>query len=201
MKPFTLLLLAVVPFAACQKAAKVSPQNITPPTTVPVSNPVTSTIVTDTLADNAGLKILIAKDSINTDETMLLFDKTANPGYDPMEDGRYFMGNGQVNIASICKDGTDMAISRLPYTPGKTIGLYIRTKIDGEYLLKISYEKDFPENKHVWLRDTYLKDSLDLRKGNYIFNVAKADTNTFGSKRFQLVNKARDEQQTVTTHK
>jgi len=32
-----------------------------------------------------------------------------------------------------------------------------------------------------------LKDSLDLRTGNYHFNVDQADTNSFGKKRFQIV--------------
>ncbi|MFB9841011.1 hypothetical protein [Mucilaginibacter ginsenosidivorans] len=199
MKPFILLLIAVVPFVACKKAAKVSPQKITSPITVPTSNPIT-TEIPDTLATNAGVKIQIAKDSVNTDETMLLFYKSANPGYDPMEDARYFAGGGKVSIASICDDGTEMAISRLPYTPGKIIPLFVAAKTDGQYLLKISYEKSFPADKRVWLRDTYLKDSIDLRTGNYPFDLTKADTNTFGSSRFKLVIKTGNGQQSINLH-
>lgn len=199
MRPFAMMLIVVVPFVACQKAAKVSPQKIISPITVPTSNPVT-TEIPDTLATNAGVKIRIAKDSVNTDETMLLFDKSANPGYDPMEDARYFAGSGKVSIASICNDGTEMAISRLPYTPGKVIPLFVTAKTDGQYLLKISYEKSFPADKRVWLRDTYLKDSIDLRTGNYMFDLTKADTNTFGSSRFKLVIKSGSGQQSINLH-
>lgn len=199
MRPSILLLVAVISFVACQKAAKVSPQKITSPVTAPTSNPVT-TEIPDTLVTNAGVKIQIAKDSINTDETMLLFDKSANPGYDPIEDARYFAGGGKVSIASICADGTEMAISRLPYTPGKLIPLFVSAKTDGKYLLKISYEKSFPADKKVWLRDTYLKDSLDLRTGNYTFDLTRADTNTFGSNRFQLLIKTNNGQQSINLH-
>jgi hypothetical protein len=39
---------------------------------------------------------------------------------------------------------------------------------------------------HIFCKDNYLKDSLDLRKGNYNFTIDNADANSFGKKRFQI---------------
>jgi len=195
MKPSHLLFIAIFLFSACQKEKKVSPKTIpTTTTTTPASTPVVVAVNTDTIPDNAGFKLQLAKDSINTDETMLLFNKTASLDCNLMEDGPYFAGNGQVSLASISNDGRDLAISHLPYTAGMSIPLDMHTKTDGAFLLKISYMKNVPANTQVWLKDAYLKASVNVRAINYNIPVTKADTNSFGSRRFKLVIKAKAQQ-------
>jgi hypothetical protein len=109
------------------------------------------------------------------------------------EDAVYFAGNGQVSLASVSKDGEDLSINGLPYTPCMSIGLDIHAKTSGSYLLKISYEKEIPADIEIWIKDTYLRDSVNVRTGNYSFNIDKADTNSFGGERFRLILKNADQ--------
>ena len=45
-----------------------------------------------------------------------------------------------------------------------------------------------PQLYDIWLMDAYRKDSLDMRHNStYSFNVVKADTTTYGTRRFSLV--------------
>jgi trimeric autotransporter adhesin len=183
MKKLTLLSAVLFSLAACNKA-----ENITP--NVPMK--ITKNIVLpkiDTIPDNAMLKIKLCKDSVNTDETTFAFNHLSSTTFCYNDDALYFAGFGQVGLASISADGKDMAIYSLPYKHEAAIGLDARIKADGEYLFKISFESKIPSSIHVWLRDIYLKDSLDISKGNYHFNVVKADTNSFGKRRFSIVLK------------
>lgn len=181
MKTSFLLLCSLLSLASCQKDAQVLPE-IKPPATATA----VVTAALNAMPDNAAFKIQLIKDNINSDDTMILFKQKAQLGYDPDEDGIYVQGNGQVNLASISNDNTDLAINTLPYTPGMSIGLYMTVKSDGAYSLQLDYQKSLPANTHIWLKDTYLKDSIDVRTQAYKFIVTKADTNSFGSKRFKL---------------
>lgn len=188
MKTKVLLSLVVLlSFVACQKAAQILP-NInqgTPTKTTPP--PVVVTAKPDTMPEKAIFNIRLGKDSIQTDETAFLFRSSAKTAYDVNEDAAYFMGNGTVSLASLSSDGTDLAINNLPYTPGMSIGLDFNTKADGSYYLMLSYENKVPADIHIWLKDKYLKDSVDLHTKSYTFSVTRADTNSFGRNRFKLV--------------
>ena len=183
MKKLTLLSAVLFSLAACNKSEDILPK-------VPMK--VAKTIILPALAtipDTAMLKIKLCKDSVNTDETTFVFNHSSSTRFCYNDDALYFTGFGQVSLASISTDGRDMAIFSLPYTAEMSIGLDARVKTDGDYLLKISYERKIPSNIQVWLKDSYLKDSLDVGKGNYHFNVVKADTNSFGKRRFKIVLK------------
>ncbi|MDB5135416.1 MAG: hypothetical protein JWP37_2019 [Mucilaginibacter sp.] len=187
MKTSILLLLTLFSLLACQKESKIQPK-VTPITTTTTTT-VVATTKADTIPDKAAFKIQLFKDTINNDETMFVFNKAAKPGYDANEDAIYFPGNGLESLASIAIDGTDLAISDLPYAPGMSIGLDVKTKADGKFSLIMSYQNKIPANIQIWLKDAYLKDSVNVRTTNYNFNVIKADTNSFGSKRFKLIFK------------
>jgi hypothetical protein len=75
----------------------------------------------------------------------------------------------------------------MPYAKGMAIGLHVSAKSNGIYLLKVSYLNKIPSDVRIWLKDAYKKDSLDLRIGNYSFNVLKSDTSSFGSGRFKII--------------
>jgi len=178
------LLSALVLFSlvACKKAAQILP--------IPVkTQPIVVAAKPDTIPDKAIFKLKLSKDSINTDETAFIFKSSGKTTYDPMEDAPYFPGNGQVSLASISSDGRDLAINNLPYTPGMSIRLDANTRANGAYSLAISYETQIPTSIHIWLKDIYLKDSLDVSTKSYSFNVNLADTNSFGKNRFKLILK------------
>jgi trimeric autotransporter adhesin len=183
MKTKVLLsVLVLFSLAACKKAAQILPN---PAKTQPIA------VATkpDTIPDKAIIKLKLSKDTINTDETAFIFNSTGKATYNPMEDAPYFPGNGQVSLASISSEGRDLAINNLPYTAGMSIRLDANTRATGAYSLAISYQSKIPTSIHIWLKDIYLKDSLDVSTKSYSFNVNLADTNTFGKNRFKLILK------------
>lgn len=198
MKTSLLLLAAVLILVSCKKEAAVTPaanpvktttNNNTTQGNTTSTTTTTSTSAADTLANLSAIKLSLVTDSTNYDETMFLFRKTASLAFDPSMDGQYLPGYGQESLASIAPDGTNMAIYSLPYKPNMSVKLNVSTKSDGKYLLKMSYGRTLPSTLQVWIRDTYAKDSLNVRAGNYKFTVTKADTASYGSHRFQMVLK------------
>ena len=185
MKNAILVLLTVFALASCKKEEAVLPKT----TTAPAKASAVSSVQQDSIPDDAALKIQLSKDSTNTDETMFLFKHTAPLNYDGNNDADYFSGYGAVSLSSITPDGKDLSIYNLPYTSGMAIGLNVHTQADGTYYLKVSYKSKIPSNIQVWIKDTYLKDSVNVSTGSYKFAVVKADASTFGSKRFKLVIK------------
>ena len=185
MKTSILTALVLFSLVACKKEEKVLPKAIAAPstsTTVSKSNQ-------DTIPDKAAFKIKLAKDSTNSDETMLSFNHKVSRNYSANNDAPYFQGFGQVSLASISGNGVDLAINELPYTPGMSIGLDVHAKTDGAYFLAVSYQNKMPANIQIWLKDTYLKDSVNVGAKSYTFKVAKADTNSFGKNRFRIIFK------------
>lgn len=214
MKAFVLVSVIAFSLTSCKKDADVAPEAATTTSASSISKtsaPVTSTTSTsastsstsatptpppvvkasvDTIPDNASFKIKLGKDSTNTDETLIIFNHSASLNYSKANDAPYFSGFGQVSLASISHDGIDIAIKSLPYTPGMSIGLDVKVKTDGAYFLKMSNEENIPSGVHILLKDAYLKDSVDVRSGNYNFNITKTDTSSFGRNRFKLVVKS-----------
>jgi hypothetical protein len=175
------LLLTVLVFAACQRERQMAPAQTVKSATL------TTAAKADTIPDKAALKVKLFKDNTAYDETMVIFNHLAKTNYDFHEDAVYLVGFGQVSLASISADGRDLAINSLPYTLAMPVSLDVRTKNDGIFYLGLSYENQIPPTIAVWIKDELLKDSADLRRGNYAFTISRTDTNSFGSKRFELV--------------
>jgi hypothetical protein len=183
------IFLACVSLYACKKSS-VKPTV----TDVPiVSKPVIGSIGvngTDTLTSVTGyISVQFAKDSINTDNTVIEFSPTAKPIYVRGEDAPYLPGFGVLSLSTLSSDNVPLAINELPITlPGITVNLKISAKTDGLYHLNMQNVSSLPNGFDVWLRDNYKKDSLDFREfSTYAFNIYNADATTFGSKRFQVV--------------
>ena len=188
MKTSIILFAALFLLASCQKELVDLPQ------APKVASSAVAKINTDTIADHAAFKIKLVKDSINTDETMIIFNKTSHLDYSGAEDALYMQGYGQESLASISHDGRDLVFNNVPYTPGMSIGLDVKVQSDGPYMLQLSYQTKLPANTRIWLKDNYLKDSVNVRTVNYHFNISKTDTNSFGKNRFKLVIRGNGEQ-------
>jgi len=136
------------------------------------------------------LRLQMAKDSINTDDTYIGFGAGFKTQYVFNEDAPYLPGEGKVGICSISSDNIPLAINKLPL-PGQqslTIKLKVKATEDGNYSLNMTEEVAIPQLYDIWLMDAYKKDSLDMRANKtYAFNLIKADTNSYGSNRFSLV--------------
>jgi len=193
MRVFVLISMVVFSLTSCKKDAEIAPKTeatASAPSTSKTSISVAPLKTTkDTIPDNAFFKIQLGKDSINTDETLIEFNHRSGVNLSMSYDAPYFSGFGQVSLASVSGNGVDLAIYSLPYTSGMSIGLDAHAKTDGAYFLRMSYEKNIPSDVHIFLKDTYLKDSVDVRNINYNFNITKADTNSFGRNRFKIIVK------------
>jgi len=82
-----------------------------------------------------------------------------------------------------------LAIDKLPL-PGlqqTVIPLFVTANAYGTYKLTLTELQALPPLYEVWLMDRFNQDSLDIRHNPvYTFDIM-ADTNSYGSKRFQLV--------------
>lgn len=171
------LLLAIVGLNSCKKLQD-TPQPIK----------ITQTH-NDTVPDKSFVGIILGIDSVQTDETLLEFNKSASQGYSIMEDARYLQGFGLISLSSLI--GSDpMAINTQPFSDQLRVRLNVNTRNDGSFYLKIS-RMSMPDYVDVWLKDNYLRDSLSLRTGNYQFQVLHNDTSTFGKNRFVVYFKGK----------
>ena len=138
---------------------------------------------------NPHLRLQMAMDSINTDDTYIGFDASASNQYVFNEDAPYKQGEGKVSFASISSDNVVQAINKLPFP--KLVQTIIRLKVNatayGAYKLNMTELEAIPQLYEVWLMDHFNKDSLDIRHNpTYAFDIT-TDTNRYGSNRFQLV--------------
>jgi len=136
------------------------------------------------------LRLEMAADSINKDETVICFNSAAKNQYVVNEDSQYLPGSGEVGLSSMSADSVKLAINTVPF-PKLTqtaIKLNVNATADGLYSLNMTGIMNIPPLFQVWLMDGYNKDSLDIKHNpTYKFNVSLNDTNSFGSNRFSLV--------------
>jgi hypothetical protein len=190
---YTLLLITVTCLSACKKENADQPvqQYLAGKQTNSLSTTVTTNTTTTAIsaAITASFRIKLAKDSVNTDNTLVNFSTAAKTIYVPNEDAPYFAGFGLVSLASLSSNNIPLAVNALPL-PAKSlsIDLKVGAKSDGIYKLTMTTIKALPVLFDIWLMDNYKKDSLDFRNNpSYNFNLYVADTNSYASKRFSIV--------------
>lgn len=136
------------------------------------------------------LKLKLAKDSINTDETVVRFNSNGSTKYIENLDAPYKGGYGSVSLSGLSNDKVNLAIDviPLPHQQAETVALNVSANTSGIYNLSLNDLVAVPKLYDIWLIDKYKKDSLDLRQyKSYAFNIDKADTASFGANRFTLV--------------
>jgi hypothetical protein len=135
------------------------------------------------------LRLELEKDSLNKVDMVVRFSNSAKNSFVVNEDSQYIPGTGKVNLCSKSTDNVDLAINNIPFPKqSQTIKLNVNVTADGTYKLNKTEIKAIPNLYEIWLMDAYKKDSLDIKHNStYIFQVAKSDTNSYGSNRFSLV--------------
>lgn len=136
---------------------------------------------------NPRLLLQLAKDTINTDETLIILNNKAHKEYVQGEDALYLAGSGMVSLSNISGDNKALAITQLPMTgSGQIIPLKINVSAQGVYKVNLTDGQNLPDVYDVWLKDAYAKDSIDLKHNiTYSFRV-NGDTASTGSKRFSV---------------
>ena len=168
------------------ESAKISAQNIGPDLFMATKAVIASI---NTAIPDPHLRLQLAKDAINTDDIYIGFNSAAKRQYVDDQDAAYKIGTGMVSLASISSDNVALAINKLPLPKqSDTIFLKVNATADGMYKLNMTEMEGIPQLYDVWLMDAYKNDSLDMRHNtSYAFNLYKADTSSYGSKRFSLV--------------
>jgi sugar lactone lactonase YvrE len=135
------------------------------------------------------LRLQLYKDSVNIDESVLIFNQSASANYVTNEDALYLKGSGEVGLSNTSADNKALAISQLPFTKqSQAIPLNVFVAASGPYKLNLTQVVNIPKLYDIWLKDAYLKDSTNYKlTPSYSFTANTADTTTFGAKRFSLV--------------
>jgi hypothetical protein len=161
---------------------------------------VTNTAVAATAATTVQyLKLSLALDATNRDETLVFFKTGAITKFKVNEDAEYLRGNNVVMLATRSADNKEVAINTMAYpTTSLKVPLTARVGASGVYKLKLSEIKNIPTTYMVWLKDRFTKDSLDMRvNSTYNFNANMPDTSSYGTNRFYLVIKPKTVAATV----
>jgi hypothetical protein len=146
------------------------------------------------VAPEQHIRLQMAMDSLNTDDTYIGFRSSSKSEYVENEDAIYQKGAGKVGMASYSSDNTSLAINKMPLPGAKqeTIPLYVSARSAGEYNLNMTELSGIDDIYEVWLIDHYKKDSVNMRKDtSYAFTIS-SDTSSYGSKRFELVLRQND---------
>jgi hypothetical protein len=145
----------------------------------------------NTAINDQFIRLQMAKDSINTDESIIRFDNAASTAFNYRNDARYRTGTGIVSLSSVSRDNVALAVNRVPFPKNKqelTIPLKIGATNNGNYSIKLSAINQVPQLYDLLLADAYAKDSVNMRtNASYSFAINKSDTTTLGSKRFSLI--------------
>lgn len=143
------------------------------------------------VAENAitGFYMKMERDSVVDDYCGIYFNSNASVNYDDDDAQDLDGASAQVYMSSFSADGVRTAINHLPdYKNGAEIKLYVNSAATGLYKLKLEGIRNMDPLYDIWLKDNFIKDSLNLRLYNtYNFNVNKTDTASFGANRFKLV--------------
>ena len=135
------------------------------------------------------IRLQMSMDTINKDDTYIGFPEGASANYSSIEDAPYKLGNGKLGLASFSNDHVRLAINKmsLPGTTPTIIPLNVSARAAGIYHLNLTEMQAVPKIYKIWLKDKFMKDSLDMRSdSSYAFNIT-SDTASQGANRFELV--------------
>ncbi|WP_214071033.1 T9SS type A sorting domain-containing protein [Mucilaginibacter sp. dw_454] len=137
------------------------------------------------------LSFKLAKDSINTDNAVLVFNNNTPAAFSDADDAEDLNGNGaQVSLSIMSSDSVATSIKRikLPTAGQQQMRLLVDATASGRYHLNLENIQNMPNAYDIWLMDSFTKDSLDLKhNSNYDFDIDKSNAATFGSGRFSVL--------------
>jgi hypothetical protein len=136
------------------------------------------------------ISLKMVQDSANYDVTHLRYLDTYKYEYDEMEDADDLNGpNQNVFFGAMTSDNHLVAIASQPLgQQGTSVFLSVNDNYSGTYTIEKINLTGIPQVYDVWLMDHFKNDSLDLRANSvYKFNLDKANPQTFGNSRFEVV--------------
>ncbi|MGV8880490.1 MAG: T9SS type A sorting domain-containing protein [Sphingobacteriaceae bacterium] len=165
------------------EAQKVPTQQLTGPVLL-MGTPAGENVIT-------GFYIKMEQDSLLNDYCGIYFRSDWKDEYDENDAIDLDGASPKVYMSSYSADGKRTAINRYAdYTKSKPIKLFVNATTGGSYKLKIEDIRNIDALYDIWLRDHYLKDSVNIREtGTYNFSIDKSVAASFGGERFELFAK------------
>lgn len=137
------------------------------------------------------LRLKLTIDQYNYDDIAIAFDSAATTKYNYNLDSEYLPGiDAPEGLFSLSSDNVPLSINIVPLPKQQPLVIRLGTAVKYSGLLTLERTEldSIPPIYEIWLMDKYKKDSLDLRaNANYVLNVDKNDTASFGSNRFSVV--------------
>jgi hypothetical protein len=137
------------------------------------------------------LRFRLIKDTVNTDAIVIVLDKDISPLYEKEKDAEDLGGSGAlVSLSAFSADSIKTTIHRrpFPHKQQEIIPLFADATASGPYQLKLSDLTNLPDIYEVWLKDSFTKDSLDIKNNRiYSFNIDKGNGASFGKDRFAII--------------
>ena len=132
-------------------------------------------------------RLKIVADSVNSDETVLIFGGTDTKTYQQGRDALKYFGSG-VSLAMVTNDYLFTAIKYLPtVTTADTISLYVKKIPRAAISVDNATIASFNPNLNVYLLDNYLNITTDLRTNSSYNFITNTDSASFGAGRFKLI--------------
>ncbi|MFI5160456.1 MAG: hypothetical protein ACHQHN_04225 [Sphingobacteriales bacterium] len=181
MKKLIVPILMLLVFAACTKKDAVTPKKVV---IVPVY---------DTIPDGGIFSFYAVRDSTYYDWTGFNFNhkyslKTLEGDYIGDSDIAYFMGYDPVKIWTITDDGYNLEEDHVPYIRGMSFKLHVENNENTPMYMKLHAYVKIPPTIHIWCKDNYLKDSVDMIPGVHInFTIDHTIPASYSDDRFQVV--------------
>jgi hypothetical protein len=136
------------------------------------------------------ISLKMVQDSANYDIAHLRYLDTYKNEYNEMEDADDLNGpNQNVFFGAMTTDDHLVAIASQPFgEKSSSVFLSVNDNFSGTYSIEKTNLAGIPDVYDVWLMDHFKNDSLDLRANSvYKFNLDKANPQTFGKSRFEVV--------------
>jgi hypothetical protein len=198
---FTLFVFAIAGLTSCQKDAVTLANQKTQSNQKLASTFKALNQYAINTAVNGFIRVVLAKDSVNKDDILIMFAPNTSPAYVFNEDAIYFPGYGLVGFSSMSSNGVQLTIDKRPFPAVSTsIPLNVYATRSDIYTLNLTAVDSIPTNYDIWLMDAYQKDSTDFRHNpTYSFSLNLADTSSYGSNRFSLVIR-QNQNKVLTVH-
>ncbi|MGV1050457.1 MAG: T9SS type A sorting domain-containing protein, partial [Solirubrobacterales bacterium] len=116
---------------------------------------------------------LVANGNNESDQTFVHFNNDATPAYDNQFDARKLFGEDYAPQLYSMISNDVLAINELPLAGNETIDLGFKCNANGAYSLTASGMESFDASTPIWLEDTKLNATQDLR-ANAVYNFSYA---------------------------
>jgi hypothetical protein len=130
------------------------------------------------------LRITVGQGALR-DETIIHFRDDATDAFDHHADA-HKLPNSILNISSVLEDGKFVSINSIsPFNCNTVIPLSIDNANPGNYTLSFTELESFPEDINIYLTDTFLDRTFNVRNENYSFSITSAAA-SYGASRFKI---------------